>query len=181
MREAASEPRRPHRHGCVLAVEVGFGDGGVWQVGRVEVIEEFEQFIFVRYGEEHETVGSLLVPEPADGRVLEGELEGGVCCLRGGQPYRKVRSADDVEPVVRVEVALEVVHGRQLMTGPASRQSPNSPQKPCKAETTSRSASRAAGSPATDQLSSPVSATAAALDEPWERMTSGRARSTKRM
>lgn len=51
MREAASKPRRPHRHGRVLAVEVGFGDGRVRDSGRVDEIEKVEQFIFVRYGE----------------------------------------------------------------------------------------------------------------------------------
>lgn len=50
MREAAPKPRRPHRNGCVLAVEVRFGDGRVGHGRRVDEVEKNEQIIFVRYG-----------------------------------------------------------------------------------------------------------------------------------
>lgn len=180
MREAAPKPRRPHRHGRVLAVEVGFGDSRVRDSGRVGEIEKFEKGIFVRYGEEDETVRSG-VPRPGSRGEVQRELERGVRRLGRLQAQGQIRSSDDVEPFERVEVSLVVVHARQDRTSSIARQSPSSSQLWWRDRTTSRTASRASGSDDTDQSSSPVSATAAARDEPWERITRGSGWSVSRM
>jgi hypothetical protein len=128
-RKPSPEGGRRYRHCGVFVIEVRFPHDNVRHICPADVFQLVEQGAFVGDGHQDDAVRPF-VPEAGRLGMLEREVECRVGRLCSLQAERKVCPSENVEPLGRIEVALDVMHDGNLRAPGTRVKHPSMPEFP---------------------------------------------------